>query len=124
MQHARQPVSFLAISDPAAAEGFYCDVLGLTLLEISPYALVFSDGGHTLRLQIVPDHAPAPFTVYGWRVADIEADIAALAKKAVTFKHYAHLQQSASGVWTTPDGHKIAWFTDPGGNILSLTQHA
>ena len=53
-----------------------------------------------------------------------ESEIAALSAKGVTFQKCAHLPQNDQGVWTTPDGAKIAWFTDPSGNILSLTQPA
>lgn len=119
---ARTPISFIASADPAKVGAFYADVLGLSLQETSPFALVFADGAHTLRIQIVPEHAPASFTAYGWIVADIAAEIEALSAKGVTFLTFPHFDQDATGVWTTPDGAKIAWFTDPSGNILSLTE--
>jgi predicted enzyme related to lactoylglutathione lyase len=32
------------------------------------------------------------------------------------------MEQDDLGIWTTPGGDRIAWFTDPDGNVLSLTQ--
>jgi predicted enzyme related to lactoylglutathione lyase len=32
------------------------------------------------------------------------------------------MEQDAQGVWTSPSGDRIAWFTDPDGNVLSLTE--
>lgn len=119
-----RPVSFLATDRPDAAKTFYRDVMGLTLTDASPYALVFDDGGQMLRVQIVETLTPAPFTAHGWQVADIDATVAQLRGKGVTFEAFAHLPQDARGIWTTPDGSQIAWFKDPSGNILSLTQFA
>ncbi len=102
---------------------FYTQVMGQKLLETSPYALVFDEGGTTLRVQIVPDLQAASHTVHGWQVTDIRADIAHLAAQGVTFLSFPHLEQDDMRIWTTPDGHKIAWFKDPCGNILSLTEY-
>ena len=101
---------------------FYRDILGLTLIEQSPYALVFEDQGQMLRVQIVKDALPVGYTVHGWQVSDIAAEIESLAAKGVVFQGFDHLDQDDLGVWTTPDGNKIAWFKDPSGNILSLTE--
>lgn len=120
----RSPVSFLATSDAAASLDFYAGVIGLTLVEDSEFALVFDDAGHMLRIQKVQSFDPAFHTVYGWQVADIEAAIAELAGKGAAFTRFDALDQSPSGVWTSPSGHKVAWFRDPCGNNLSLTQFA
>jgi hypothetical protein len=98
--------------------------MGLDLIEESPYALVFDDGAAMLRVQIVPDLHVATHTVHGWEVADMTSEIATLIAKGVTFLTFEHLEQDASGIWTTPDGSKIAWFNDPCGNVLSLTEFA
>ncbi len=120
----RKPISFIATTDANAARRFYGDILGLMHLESSPYACVFADGENMLRIQIVPALEPAAHTVHGWQVDDIETEIRDLQAKGVVFEIFEFLKQSPSGVWTTPDGHKIAWFKDPSGNILSLTEMA
>ena len=124
MKNFLEPISFVATAHPQEAKAFYGDVLGMELVEDSPFALVFSEGGQMLRIQKVPQLSPASYTVHGWRVADIEQQIARLASKGVEFLTFERLEQSASGVWTSPDGHKVAWFRDPSGNNLSLTQFA
>lgn len=118
------PISFLATTEPAQAKNFYGAILGLTLVETTPYALVFRDGRHMLRIQIVPKLEPASFTVHGWQVDHIETKVKQLASKGVVFEVFDQLPQDDLGVWTTPDGSKIAWFKDPCGNTLSLTQFA
>jgi len=124
METRRQPVSFIATDTADAARVFFADILGLELREASPFALVFLDGAHMLRVQIVPELQPVEYTVYGWQVEDIASEIGDLMAKGVQFQRFNHLPQDSLGVWTTPDGHKIAWFTDPSGNTLSLTQYA
>ena len=122
MTNSRQPISFVATHDPEAARCFYGDVLGLDLVDANPYALVFSEGGDTLRVQIVPQFTPVAHTVHGWQVKNIELEVAELSAKGVEFSKFDQLEQAGNGVWTSPDGHKIAWFKDPSGNILSFTQ--
>ena len=123
MTFSRKPVSFIATDDPQAASAFYSDVLGLDMVESNAFALVFSDGGHTLRIQIVPELVPALHTAYGWQVPDIAQALRVLAAKGVKASLFERLEQDELGVWTSPDGHKIAWFKDPSGNVLSLTEH-
>ncbi len=122
MESARHPISFIAINDADAAKVFYRDTLGLDLIEQSPFALVFFDGPHMLRVQIVPGYNPPTHTAYGWRVSDIEQAMRILTGKGVQFLQFEGLTQSAEGVWSTPDKSKIAWFRDPCGNTLSVTQ--
>ena len=124
MKNSRRPISFLATDAPEKAQAFFADVLGLSLIETSPFALVFADGDHMLRVQIVSDVVPAAHTVHGWQIADIESEVSELTAKGVQFLRFDQLPQDATGVWTSPDGHKIAWFNDPSDNILSLTQYA
>ena len=122
MATSRRPISFIATTAPKEAKAFYGNVLGLTLVEESPFALVFDDGGNMLRVQIVAALAPVSHTAHGWQVSDITKEIAALTGKGVSFLRFDQLAQDALSVWTTPDGSKIAWFKDPSGNILSLTE--
>lgn len=104
----RTPVSFVATTKPEKAKVFYVETLGLKLVETSPHALVFADGENTLRVQIVDDLLPAAHTVHGWQVTDIMRDIKELTAKGVTFLMFENMGQDALGVWSTPDGNKIA----------------
>ena len=123
MAKSRRPVSFIAALEPEKAKAFYGNILKLELIEASPYALVFSDGGNMLRVQLVTELCPASHTVHGWQVTNIEREVEELTSKGVAFLRFNQMKQNRLGVWTSPDGHKIAWFGDPSGNILSLTQY-
>ena len=122
MLDASQLIAFAATTDMPRACQFYEQVLGLTLVEQNDFAGVFDANGTMLRVTAVPVRAAAGYTVLGWRVADIDTTIAALAERGVQFTIYEGMGQSEAGVWTTPGGDKVAWFTDPDGNVLSLTQ--
>lgn len=122
MIQVRQPISFIETADPKCAHEFYGSVLDLVLMEKSPFALVYSDGGVMLRVQIVEYHHPAPHTVHGWQVANIENEMEQLMKRGISFLTFEHLPQTSLGVRETPDGNKVAWFQDPSGNLLSLTE--
>ncbi len=122
MSNARSPISFIATKDARRARVFYEERLGLQLIETSPYALVFRDGSQMLRVQIVSDFEPSSYTAHGWQVTEIETEIKELTAKGIVFLKFEHLAQDAWGIWTTPEGAKIAWLKDPCGNILSLTQ--
>ena len=125
MELRNQPLqSFIPISAPEKATVFYRDVLGLELLEDTPFALAFSVSGGALRLAKTPDFTPQPFTVVGWEVDDIASGIAELARHGVTLLRFDGLPQDEAGVWRTPDGTQVVWFNDPDGNVLSLSQPA
>ena len=115
--------AFVATANADRARTFYRDVLGLTLLSEDSFALVFDSYRVTLRIQKVEQLQPQPFTTLGWAVPDINSAVSALAKYDVSFERYAFLKQNKSGIWQSPSGAKVAWFKDPDGNVLSLTEH-
>ncbi|MDE1917209.1 MAG: VOC family protein [Sphingomonadales bacterium] len=119
-----RPISFVLSRDPAALKPFYGDVLGLSLIGEDGFAIAYDLGdGAMLRLTALPSHQPAPHTAFGWSVPDIAAAVADLRAKGVAFKIYEGFAQNSDGIWTAPGGGaKVAWFPDPEGNLLSLTQ--
>ena len=117
-------VAFVPTRDAARARTFYETILGLRFLHDDNFALVFDSNGTTIRIARVPEFAPFPFTLLGWGVHDIDAAVVSLAAKGVQFNHYGLPGQAPSGVWTAPGGAaKVAWFHDPDGNTLSISQH-
>ncbi|WP_183567381.1 VOC family protein [Mucilaginibacter sp. SP1R1] len=114
--------AFAATVNPAAAKVFYQDILGLKLLSEDDYALEFEANGTRLRIAAVKEFTPFPFTVLGWDVDDIKGTAASLTHKSVVFEKYGFLEQDELGIWTAPGGVKVAWFKDPDGNVLSLSQ--
>jgi predicted enzyme related to lactoylglutathione lyase len=117
-------VAFAAVTDFATARAFYEGVLGLRLAsDDTPFALVFDANGTMLRVTKVPEHNPAPFTVLGWDVEDIEDTVSRLTATGVAFLRFPGLNDSTShGIWEAPGGVRIAWFKDPDSNVLSLTE--
>ena len=118
-----QVVTFLLTQNPDAATRFYRDTLGLTYLHDDGYALVFDMNGVMLRISKVPKFTPAQHTVLGWESGDITRDLAELVAKGVTFERYPNMGQDEQGICTFPGGGKVAWFKDPDGNVLSISQH-
>jgi catechol 2,3-dioxygenase-like lactoylglutathione lyase family enzyme len=117
-------VGFVPVRDPAVARSFYEGTLGLRVVEETPFALVIDANGSMLRVTPVPDLHVQPFTIAGWRVADIESVVRALHDKGVECNRYDGIPQDDLGIWTTPNGDRVAWFRDPDGNTLSLTSFA
>jgi len=115
-------VAFVATTKPAESLPFYRDLLGLALIEDTPFAIVFDAFGTQLRIQKAQQVVQAPYTAFGLQVDDIAAETRRLQEHGVTFVRYPHFEQDAQGVWTAPGGSKVAWFYDPDGNLLSLSQ--
>ena len=113
---------FVATTDPGAAAAFYGGTLGLDLVDESPFALVFDANGTTLRVTTVQEAVVAPYTAIGWEVDDITADVTALVEQGVVFERFDGMEQDDLGIWTSPDGSRIAWCKDPEGNVVSLSQ--
>jgi catechol 2,3-dioxygenase-like lactoylglutathione lyase family enzyme len=116
-------VAFVPIKDSEKARGFYEGVLGLRFVKDDGFALVFEANGIMLRAAKMKEFTPAQFTVLGWQVSGIEDVVSALAKKGVHFEIFGFFKQDELGIWTAPTGDKVAWFKDPDGNILSVSQH-
>jgi len=117
-------IAFVPSLDLSRSGAFYADVLGLTLEEVTPYACVLRGGSTMLRVTKVGSLRPQSFTVLGWQVDDIHAVAARLAAAGVDLVRHEGMDQDSAGVWTTPGGDRVAWFHDPDGNVLSMTQFA
>ena len=122
---AALPVAFVPIADKDKALAFYRDQLGLNLrLDQSPFALIFDLHGTILRATFAKDFQPQPFTILGWHVADIESTVQSLKAAGVSFNVYPGMNDTHPlSIWTAPGGTMVAWFTDPFGNVLSLSQN-
>jgi catechol 2,3-dioxygenase-like lactoylglutathione lyase family enzyme len=115
-------VTFIATKQPDRAKDFYENTLGFRLLYDDAFAIVFDANGIMLRVQKVQELTPPSYTVLGWDVGDIQSEIKELLGRGVSCARYEWLEQDELGVWAAPSGAKIAWFKDPDGNTLSLTQ--
>jgi catechol 2,3-dioxygenase-like lactoylglutathione lyase family enzyme len=116
------PILFLATADAERSRAFYERVLGLTFVADEPPALVFRVGGSMLRIQKVDRVETAPYTALGWAVSDIRRTVHDLRAAGVVFQRYDGLNQDSDGIWQAPSGAFVAWFRDPDGHVLSVTQ--
>ncbi|MGA8108713.1 MAG: VOC family protein [Acidobacteriaceae bacterium] len=119
-----QVVTFLLTQEPDAATAFYRDRMGFRYLRDDGFALVFDLGGVMLRIGKVREFSPAQHTVLGWEVDDIGAALQRFEQNGVRFERYPNMGQDDRDICTFPNGDRVAWFKDPDGNVLSLSQHA
>jgi catechol 2,3-dioxygenase-like lactoylglutathione lyase family enzyme len=116
-------IGFVPVADCDPARAFYEGVLGLRFLKDDGFAVVMDANGITLRLVKVQAVTPAQHTILGWQVKGIESVVQRLQAKGVQFVRYGFFKQDDLGIWTAPNGDKIAWFKDPDGNTLSVSEH-
>lgn len=115
-------IAFIPTVQPDGARIFYETVLGLRFVSSDHYAMMFDANGVRLRIALVQEFTPDPFTILGWIVPDIASTVRELAKKGVVFERYEIFKQDKLGICTFLSGDQVAWFKDPDGNTLSLTQ--
>ena len=115
-------VAFVPTKDAEKAKAFYVDVLGLRFIKDDGFAMVLDANGLMVRVAKT-QFTPAQFTILGWQVKDIEKTAEGLQEKGVRFERFGFFEQDALGIWTAPTGDKVAWFKDPDGNVLSISQH-
>jgi catechol 2,3-dioxygenase-like lactoylglutathione lyase family enzyme len=120
---ADNPINgFVRITNPARARHFYEQILGLTFVSDNPYVTVFRSGRTLIIGQKTKEFMPVAATVLGWEVKDIAKEVVALRDRGVAFERYPGMEQDDLGIWKSPDG-KVAWFKDPDGNVLSVSEH-
>ncbi|HKJ17225.1 MAG TPA: VOC family protein [Xanthomonadales bacterium] len=117
-----KPILLVATADAERSRAFYEKALQLKFVADEHFALVFDVDGTPLRIQKVEALTPANHTVLGWNVDSIHETMSSLANRGVVFERYPHFDQDEKGVWEIPGVVKVAWFRDPDGNILSLTE--
>jgi catechol 2,3-dioxygenase-like lactoylglutathione lyase family enzyme len=116
-------IGFVPTKDSAKARDFYEGKLEFQFVSDDMFALVVRAGDTMIRIAKSKDFTPAPFTILGWEVSNIEEMVVWLQKRGVTFEKYPWVSDKELGIWTAPTGDKVAWFKDPDGNVLSLSQH-
>jgi catechol 2,3-dioxygenase-like lactoylglutathione lyase family enzyme len=123
MLSSEKLVAFVPTRDQKQARAFYEGVLGLTFISEDSFALVLDANGTKIRVANAPEFKPAQFTILGWMVSDIETTVTELQTKGIAFEKFGLNGQDERGIWSAPGGDKVAWFKDPDGNILSVSQH-
>jgi catechol 2,3-dioxygenase-like lactoylglutathione lyase family enzyme len=116
-------VAFMATSKPDAARALFEGVRGLTFVGEHEHLVMFQSGATQLMLQKTTAVTPPHGAALGWSVGDLRGTMKALVDRGVTFERFEGMDQDASGVWSPASGTGVAWFKDPDGNLLSLSQH-
>jgi len=118
-------IGFVATSNPEKAKAFYGGLLGFRQMSDDPFAIVFDANGTMIRVSKVQEFTPARSTVLGWEVEDIYVAVQELGSRGVHFEQFnlPFMKQDELGVWMPPNGDRVAWFKDPDGNTLSISQH-
>jgi catechol 2,3-dioxygenase-like lactoylglutathione lyase family enzyme len=116
-------MAFVPTRDSEKARAFYEGVLGLRFVKDDGFALVLDANGIIVRVAKAGEFKPAQFTILGWEVHDIGKMVSRLRERGVVFERYGFFQQDELGIWTAPTGDKVAWFKDPDGNVLSVSEH-
>jgi len=122
MLESASVVAFVPTTDLGRARDFFGGVLGLPLRSEDGFACVFDAAGTPLRVNLVEQLTPAPYTILGWTVPDAGAAARALTERDVEVLRIDGIGQDEDGVWTAPGGARVVWFHDPDGNTLSVTQ--
>ena len=123
MLAANKVIGFVPTQDSAKARESYEGKLGFQFVSDDPFALVMRSGETMIRVSKAKDFTPAPYTILGWEVKDIEAVVRWLTSRGVVFEKIRSCKIRNLGIWTAPSGDKVAWFKDPDGNVLSVSQH-
>jgi catechol 2,3-dioxygenase-like lactoylglutathione lyase family enzyme len=123
MLESGKMVGFVPTTDYDRARAFYVDKLGCAFISLDQFALVVSIGGHMIRIAKIPNFKPLQGTILGWEVQNIEDVVRWLSARGVATEKYPFVEDKELGIWAAPGGDKVAWFKDPDGNILSVSQH-
>jgi catechol 2,3-dioxygenase-like lactoylglutathione lyase family enzyme len=116
-------IAFVSTTQSGKAKHFYADILGLPLISDDPFALVFDANGTMLRVAKVEKFTAQQFTVLGWEVPNIQKAVSEMESKGIQFEKFGLPGQDEHGIWRAPGGARVAWFKDPDGNVLSVSQH-
>lgn len=116
-------IAFVPTTDSQKARAFYEGVLGLHFISDDGFALVFNANGVMIRVVKAQQFTPVQYTILGWQVKEIEKAVTSLRERGVHFERFGFFKQDDLGIWTAPSGDKVAWFKDPDGNTLSVSEH-
>jgi catechol 2,3-dioxygenase-like lactoylglutathione lyase family enzyme len=113
--------SGFAVDDLDKARVFYAETLGLSTSEENGLLMLHLAGDRPTLVYPKPDFTPATYTILNFPVDDIDRAVDELTARGVTFEHYDGFEQDEKGI-ARGEGPKIAWFTDPAGNILAVLE--
>jgi catechol 2,3-dioxygenase-like lactoylglutathione lyase family enzyme len=100
---------------------FYEKTLGLKPVEVEQgTAVTYRSGDTTLTVYQSDFGGTNKGTAALWEVDDVDGTVNELKRKGVKFEHYDLPGLTQKGDVHESGAFKVAWFKDPGGNILSI----
>jgi catechol 2,3-dioxygenase-like lactoylglutathione lyase family enzyme len=116
-------ITMVGVKDLSAAARFYEETLGLTRFgPENPEVVTFRSGGSSLNVYRSEYAGTNRATTALWVIGDdLEAIVADLRDKGVKFEHYDLPEMQRKGDVHVAGDLRVAWFKDPDGNILSLS---
>jgi catechol 2,3-dioxygenase-like lactoylglutathione lyase family enzyme len=115
-------VATVPVTDLDQAKRFYGEVLGLRALWENPASVRYRCGEHSELSVFKRAGLDTEHTLAHFEVDDIEAAVADLEAKGVTFLDYPDGPLATTGHIAQLGPARAAWFTDPDGNTLGLRQ--
>jgi predicted enzyme related to lactoylglutathione lyase len=120
----KKAFSGFSVNDTTAAKMFYTEKLGFTVEEVPEMQGILNlklDDENRILIYPKANHTPATFTILNIPVDNVEDAVDELTASGVKFKIYneANFKTDEKGIFHD-GGPKIAWFTDPAGNIISV----
>ncbi|HLY15228.1 MAG TPA: VOC family protein [Candidatus Limnocylindrales bacterium] len=112
-------VTTVAVTDLEQAKAFFGEQLAMPILEEAPYAIRFG-AGHGGQFSVRRGQPNVGQTVGHFEVTDLDAVMADLISRGVTFEEY-ETPKTVSGVAQIGPA-RGAWFKDPDGNIFGLRE--
>ena len=122
-----QVMAMLPAADIGRAKGWYQRMFDLTPVEESENGDAWFETGGTRFLVYGSAFAGTnQATAASLAVDDFDAAIADLKGRGASFEEYDFGDdlRTVDGVFTSPDGDKVAWLKDSEGNILGLVKRA
>ena len=117
----------LAVSDLDRAKRFYEQQLGLVPADEEEEAVRYPCAdGSGIGIYLSPENAgKSPATLAGWFVDDLNRTMDELAAHGVAFEQYDQpgLKTDEQGLFDA-GRFRAAWFKDPDGNTIALTENS
>jgi catechol 2,3-dioxygenase-like lactoylglutathione lyase family enzyme len=114
--------AYIPASDIARARKFYEGILGLEPKLEYAGGVIYECGGAEMFMYPTPNAGTSRASQAFWQVEDVEAEVAELKRRGVTFEEYDMPGLKTRNSIATGGGAKTAWFKDTEGNILAVSQ--
>jgi predicted enzyme related to lactoylglutathione lyase len=112
--------AYIPALDVQRARNFYEQMIGLTLKEDYAGGVIYECGGTEVFLYPTDNAGTSKASQAYWQVDDVEAEVAELKARGVVFEEYEGFAMKNS--IATGGGAKTAWFKDPEGNIMAISE--